>query len=783
MAGEHRPVPALGPHRGGRRERGRGYGPGAPDARAGDRAAHTHANPHARAHAHADPTTHSASDANARAHTDADTTTDAHADPDPHPHADADARADAHPHTDADTHTHTTADAPAAAVSREVRGAMPVRFLVHLVDDERGVALMAALATILVLTLLVGVMALTTMGERTMSADQLRSVQALAAAEAGAYYALGELRQRFAVDLNVRVAGAAQSQLLAPCTAEQTGTPGAGAWQIVRDFAYPLTLGSTDWVEDAANREVRLAVGTPAAPVQLTDSPAGRSLGRFHATVTLRPTRRTGVVCQVGGPLAPERYLMWFDYRIVATGTAGNAQRTVCLVGPPTGAVPCDAWEPPTAAWTGSGTGFPMLIERAAYHEWALGILSSDPADSATWMYTTSVFTGPVHTNSRFQIWGRPTFNDPSTTQVDADIRYHNCGFTEDRPVTLLPQQSSGTSGGAPCDAVQGAVIRRVAPLAPPTLTGPGSVHPARAAVGDTPLWGGPPGPAAIRRGTSDLPDVGGPPPPGIYVMDTCGSLGCGGLYIQGDVQALELRVESGRQVIIVESACTAGCGTARTRKIVLDPAGTRIQACQGPGFATCTTYTALFNGMVYVEGQIRSNSANPANPGGLWGTVQRDTRLTIAASGDIHITDHLVYERPPVVTDPLDLPGNVLGLWSLGGRITIDGFVTPRDLYVDAAVLAPNGQFWVKGWDTVPDKGAVHFLGSVVQFRFGEFGAITSPPKGYGRDFTYDPRLRSAISPPFFPLTGVYAARRGPGVGREDSLYDRPRWMELGAP
>jgi hypothetical protein len=50
----------------------------------------------------------------------------------------------------------------------------------------------------------------------------------------------------------------------------------------------------------------------------------------------------------------------------------------------------------------------------------------------------------------------------------------------------------------------------------------------------------------------------------------------------------------------------------------------------------------------------------------------------------------------------------------------------------------------------------------------------------------TYDWRLRSNVSPPFFPLTEIYTAVRWQGGGGSavwtngDPLYNRPEWEEM---
>jgi hypothetical protein len=267
-----------------------------------------------------------------------------------------------------------------------------------------------------------------------------------------------------------------------------------------------------------------------------------------------------------------------------------------------------------------------------------------------------------------------------------------------------------------------------------------------------------------------------------------CATPSCGGIFVKGSgpgapaLLNLVLTVEGGRQVIYMRHATLP---SANRRFIILDATTTRV--CLPPDFTSCSNVSKGFNGIIYVEGNIRS-SADPQS--GLYGIVHRNQRLTIAADGEIRITDHLVYEQPPnSASDPVP---NILGLYawcSDGGgtpcserNVTVVGADTPNNLFVDGAVLAPWGKFWVQGWDTLPDKGGLRFLGGVAQKHFGEWGGfnpnLVPPETGYDRLMTYDRRFMTNNAPPFFPLADVYVAPRWPRFPF-DILYDRPLWGE----
>lgn len=613
---------------------------------------------------------------------------------------------------------------------------------------QSGVALIAVMMAVLILTIVVAALVIATMGESALSFDQLRGSQAGAVAEAAAYRALAELRRRIEVDLRneIEISGTAGT-IRAICS------NAARNHEIITTYANPA--GAPAWADDGS--QAILDIGTAGSPIAMTARDTGTLIGTFHARILVRRSGRAATCTPEG--TVPERYEMWFDYAIIATGMVGNGRRTVCLRSP--GADACPRWVAGSPA--GSNAGFPVLVARSSYSQRALLVFGQ----SDVWMFDTSVFPGPVHMNNYLQIWGSPLFSD-TVSQSGNTVRFGNNG----NPV-FLPASSN-----PPYDVPRGNQIVRNAPTIPPPDL---SSNPARAAVGLAPT-GPDPTWAEIRGGTTDLPDSSGVVQPGTYIMDQrCPTTGCGGIVVAGNASRLVLAVEGGRQVIYVR---VPGAGPATPSRpgpdirIVLDPAASEVRTYWGAGWTCgssgeyCRTYTGVrLNGVIYIGGALTAGGIGL----GLFGIVQQDTPLTIAADRDIEITDHLVYQRPPA--GPGDNPGNVLGLWSRNGNVTIVGQYAPDNLYVDAVVLTPAGRFWVRGWDTLRNKGTISFLGSTVQQVYGEFGGF-DPITGYGRAMTYDWRLRSNVSPPFFPLTPGYTAIRAPGL--PDPLYDKPRWEEV---
>ncbi|MGH2454617.1 MAG: hypothetical protein ACRDF5_12825 [bacterium] len=643
-----------------------------------------------------------------------------------------------------------------------------MRTLVRFGQEQSGVAMISALLAIFILTVVVAGLTMATMGETGVSFDQTRANQALHLAEAGAYRALAELRRRMVNDLDANVRAATPLTLQGYCNSNE-------GWRIV------ATYGGAGWVDDAMNRRAVLAGGTAGAPIEVLDA-AGAVLGSFYATIYVRPADNSPPNPNVCISSGVESYQMLFDYFIVATGITRDAQRTICLKNPGN-VTNCGEWvaaAAPGAPNPGdpvfdsapASHGWMVLVEKASYSRWALMLLTS----SAVWLTDSSSFNGPVHTNDRFLIWGDPTFGS-SVAQTQPTVQFGNGGS----PVLLAADEN-------PPEDEPIYQATRLA-LGAASIAAPTNNNPWWAVLGDDPARAGMPSNQDVRRATTALVDNTAAVPNGVYFMDQCGNPTCGGIFVQGSVANMVLAVESGKQTIIVIPSNLA----LPPKKYILDSA-TDTRECTGPpAYATCVSKGKGFNGMVFVKGAINYTAGNPQT--GLYGTVQRDTRLTIATDGRLAITDHVVYESPPVgANDPIP---NVLGLYSWcstpptcpARNVVVAGALAPNNLFIDASVLAPWGMFWVEGWNTLPDKGTLHFLGGTVQNTFGAWGGFATDAMGnvtgytgYGREMTFDARFLTNNAPPFFPLTNQYAAPRYPRL-TPDPLYDRPLWEELTSP
>ncbi len=655
----------------------------------------------------------------------------------------------------------------------------------RLLRAEQGVALIAVMMAIFVLTIVVAAMAIATMGESNLSFNQLRGQQALSVAEAGAYRALAELRRRLSIDLDAQISTESSSS---PTLTSQNvydicnRTPPHQWVEIITNYAYPNTR---DWVQtgDLAT----LSVGSASSRIQMTDQGSGQAIGDFYATIAVRPSG-AAAICDAVSQLDFSRGVMWFDYAIMAVGRSGNATRTVCLRSDL--ADRCPNWFPtPSAGWQGSFTrfgssGWPVLIERPSYSTRAIALLSG----GSVWLYTGTTINGPIHSNSTFNIAGDPVIGDV-VTQVNTQMQFYNCGS----PTNItIPGSNPNATLSTACDNVGRNTFRSLVTGGVAPIPIPSNANPSRISTGLSPT-GANATDAQVQANTTDPEALVSPAPVpnGLYVMNNCAPAGCGGIYVKGDVQQVVLTSENGMQAMSLTIQSDPN-PLRRNMKVIVDPVSKAVTTCWGfvgpdPGAGNCSGWASsrsypagTFNGVFYVNGSITTDP-NPAASTGLYGVVNQYMRLTIATENELRIADQLVYERPPA--GPGDNPANVLGLYSVTGNVTVAGSLTPNDLYIDAAVLAPTGQFWVEGWNTLAPKGSVYFTGGSVQSTFGAFGGF-SPSTGYGRIMTYDWRLRSNVSPPSFPRLPFYAANRYPSLDQVftygDMLYNRPLWEEM---
>jgi hypothetical protein len=661
-----------------------------------------------------------------------------------------------------------------------------VRRIGSRVAEAQGAALLGVITMTLVLAVVVAALTAALMAELGTGAASLAGQQAVAAAEAGAYRALAELRRRVRVDLPARVGAAALPVVAGICRAAE-GARASPVDLLVR-YALPPGQVASDWrrVGDTAY----LDIGTPGRPVRLHRAGDAAAWGEVYATVAVRWSQRPTTCQGASAAGALERYVFWFDHAVVAVGRVGAARRVVCLRS--AGADVCARWFPePSAAWRGShvltgGTtgGWAVVVAELPAAAGALTVLG----DSTAWLASGTRIEGGVHANRDLGIAGTPEVAGPVRV-AGPSMRFYACGWPRSLEIPDDADEAALTVPGCDAPRFLGPVRggnQGVRPAPDPT-TLPPVPNPARQSLGLTPVAGPDPTAEEVRAATSDLADGAEEVPPGVYVADRCGppGAGCGGIYVAGNVRSMWLVADDAAQRLDIQ--VERGPGTpALAVRVLVDPVTGAVEVVDPEGRRTYPPGT--FNGVVYVAGAITAPYDPDADGSlddpdvGLRGVLHPQVRLTVVAAGGITVTDHVVAPPAPEAANGAGNSRGLLGLYARGGDVTVAGPLAPRDLFVDAAVLAPQGRLWVDPWDRLPEKGTLTVVGAVVARTLGPVGGF-DPPAGYRRIHVYDPRLRMVV-PPAFPRTGTVGAvdpvDGDPAFADGDVLYGRPLWEEL---
>ncbi|GGB63361.1 MULTISPECIES: hypothetical protein [Deinococcus] len=244
--------------------------------------------------------------------------------------------------------------------------------------------------------------------------------------------------------------------------------------------------------------------------------------------------------------------------------------------------------------------------------------------------------------------------------------------------------------------------------------------------------------------GTAATPNSGG----------SFGQSGKGGIFVKGNVDNLTLsKTGSFQRIEIVQGGKT-------TR---FDQTGPNSWNVYENGVLK-KTMGGTFNGMVYVDGNIGTQT--PAGSGGLKGDgtgnpdIAATSQMTVAATGDIFIKDDITYTDAPSVSDSK----NVLGVYSEKGNVKVNGPLN-RDITINGTLMAATTG---KGFGTVDYTTArttgtttpkINLTGGIIEEQSQGVGQVGTPGRGYSRNFKWDPRLASGLTPPFFPTQGAYEA------------------------
>lgn len=293
--------------------------------------------------------------------------------------------------------------------------------LALLARNDRGVALFAAIAGLVLLSTMIAALVILARSENLIAQLNKDEAQAAYAAEAGANWGRRLLLERLSVDLPKAVAAtsrAAMKTYLAP----MNGCYTCGA-QFLLDYAIPASGPTFEACTAGCPEPNYSAVGNipDAQQVVMTITCPGMTGCPANAVFTTRVivgTHPTKPPVITGGG---SRALFTYVWRIESTGTAGRARQQWVIHD---SSVPTQQDGAFTIALNADFVKYAHFIDQF-----------QDAGSGQPWISWRHVYTGPVHTNTRFSILGDtsvpghegPTFRS-ETTQTMTTTRFNNGG-------------------------------------------------------------------------------------------------------------------------------------------------------------------------------------------------------------------------------------------------------------------------------------------------------------------------------------------------------------------
>jgi hypothetical protein len=561
-------------------------------------------------------------------------------------------------------------------------------------------AVLALLISLMLMVLVTATMAMTIVNVQVVN-DYGRNAKTLQAADSGVVHG------------GARLDHALSSWLIPPATTTAK----------VHAYAEDALNGSTDGdrdislVKDTATHVGEVMPRSENTTNGYTDvGGSGRAQVRYGASVDITPT---GVDLPAAGDIT-DRHVFHYDYAITSGGQSqiGGKQNRA------------------TRMERGQ---FDVQVQRPSFSTYGYFTQTmKNQFNQQLVFFDGETYSGPTHVNSappngRAGFYGRPVFNGPFTA---VQARYEDSWL-----------------GGNANPAFNGGATWGVAQIELP----PNGWSQARAAMGDY---------ANIEDQTAMTPEqlaaklgvelVNGQVPPGVYYKQ--GSSGShpgamlGGVYIQGDATSIQLGVSGNSQLITIGYKDSAN--NAHT-VVIADNRGGNYCEVTKDGVSDGEWANSM-NGVVHVEGQVKSlaGDTSATNP-----DIQSQQQLTISATNNIIITNHITYQTDPTTHPDAD---NILGIFSSNGNIYL-GRNAPNDLKLNATVMAASANHGIgaeglatqTGYDSsYPNKGMWNLLGGLIENKNQTTGVYYSngTMTGYKWNFTYDTRFQAGVSPPFFP-------------------------------
>jgi hypothetical protein len=355
---------------------------------------------------------------------------------------------------------------------------------------------------------------------------------------------------------------------------------------------------------------------------------------------------------------------------------------------------------------------------------------------SKIWFYGDDTIGGKLHSNDRLHIAGSPTFNGAVTSA------WVNPTDPSDVSWEAYDAQTDPNFNGSP--PYQGGVDE--IPL------------PAYRDITD------PTDPKSLQRIAAGSESLINTPPAGngTYLPDDGSNNVTDGIWVNGDVDNLILGTDAvGNSKITIDQYSSYGKGKIIYKvETPTNLGGSTYSAGTTVVYdgSTYTPYNGYTNGLLYVNGEIKSLKGTAAD-GGMNG------KITIASNNDIVISNDLLFKErvddPDCFDDPYSITDSI-GLVSEGNIRIASG--APTNIEINGVLMALGTSFYYDGWKSIM-KGDLTVHGSFIQKQRGPVGTFNSWGKqsGYTKDYIFDtrmsidnPNLGQAL-PPYFPTTGKY--------------------------
>ena len=287
--------------------------------------------------------------------------------------------------------------------------------------DDRGVALFAAIAGMVLLSTMIAALVILARSENLIAQLNKDEAQAAYAAEAGANWGRRLIHQRLTVDLPNAVAVTPRAAM--KTALNTTYNSANGGAQFVRDYAIPVSGPTFASCAAGCAEPNYSAVGTipDAQQTVLTitcPGTAGCPANLAFTTRVIVGTHPTKPPVVTGGGNAA---LFTYVWRIESSGTAGRARQQWVIHD---SSVPTQQDGAFTIALNAEFVRYAHFIDQF-----------QDAGNGDPWMSYRHVYTGPVHTNTRFSILGNtsvagqegPTLRSEAT-QTQTTTRFNNNG-------------------------------------------------------------------------------------------------------------------------------------------------------------------------------------------------------------------------------------------------------------------------------------------------------------------------------------------------------------------